>query len=177
MDLQNSSVAQISTRHQPEDKITLWTSITPLERARAVRWFASRPSSEQIAISADGDQGVLLNLQRANPEHAQDGALRYAAFVLAIRRGGYDLTRKRGGRAMGSKDFEKLESMRQGVMESLRSRKKSPLRHALLSLWGEIKSLKQNGSGFLLISRYLVRMHTIKASPSYLARLWREMEG
>ncbi len=177
MDLQNSSAAQISTRHQPEEKITLWTSTTPLERARAVRWFASRPSSEQIAIIADGYQTVLPNLQQSNPQYAQDNSLRYAAFVLSIRRGGYDLIRKRGGKTMGSKDFEKLETMRKGVVESLRSRKKSPLRHTLLSYWGEIKSLKQDGSGFLLISRYLARMHNIKASPSYLTKLWREVEG
>ena len=175
--MQNSLTAQANSRHLPEDKITLCTSTTPLERARAVRWFSARPASEQMSIIAEGAQDILANLQKANPEQAQDCVLRYAAFVLAIRRNGYDLTRNRGGKTMADKDFETLTAMRRGVMESLRSRKKSPLRHTLLSLWGEVKTLKQDGSGFLLISRYLARMHNIKASPSYLARLWREMEG
>jgi hypothetical protein len=165
------------TQNPIEDKITLWTSITPLERTRAVRWFASRPTPEQTSIISEGEQTVLPNLQKANPEYVEDSALRYAAFLLAIRHGGYDLARKRGGRAMRDSAFEKLEAMRKGVMENLRSRKKSPLRFCLLSYWGEIKSLKQDGSGFLLISRYLARMHNIKVSPSYLAKLWLEVEG
>ena len=177
MDSQSSPTTQASSRHLPEDTITLWTATTPLERARAVRWFAARPASEQMAIIAKGAQDILPNLQKANQEQTHDCALRYAAFVLAIRRSGYDLTRKRGGNTMADKDFETLTAMRRGVMESLRSRKKSPLRHTLLSLWGEIKALKQDGSGFLLISRYLARTHNIKASPSYIARLWREVEG
>ena len=163
-------------QNQNEDKITLWTSITPSERARAVRWFASRSTPEQLSMISEGEQTVLPNLKKANPEYAEDCVLRYAAFLLAIRCGGYDLARKRGGRVMRDSEFEKLEAMRKGVMENLRSRKKSPLRHALLSYWGEIKSLKRDGSGFLLISRYLARMHNIKTSPSYLAKLWREVE-
>ena len=177
MVLHSSSAAQTDAQYLSEDKLTLWTSITPLERARAVRWFASRTASEQMSIITEVSATVLSSLQRANPEYSQDFSLRYAAFVLAIRRSGYDLARRRGGKNMNTKDFEKLEIMRQGVLESLRSRKKSPLRHVLLSYWGEIASLKKNGSGFLLIARYLVRMHNIKASPSYLARLWREIEA
>ena len=165
------------TQNPVEDKITLWTSITPLERARPVRWFASRPASEQVSMISEGERRVLPNLQKANPEYASDGVLCYSAFLLAIRGGGYDLVRKRGGRAMRGNEFEKLEAMRKGVMENLRSRKKSPLRHLLLSYWGEIKSLKQDGAGFLMISRYLARMHNVKVSPSYLAKIWPEVEG
>jgi len=77
---------------------------------------------------------------------------------------------------MRDSEFEKLEAMRKGVMENLRSRKKSPRRHLLLSYWGEIKSLKQDGTGFLLISRYLMRAHHLKVSPSYLAKIWKQLE-
>ena len=174
---QNTTSVQSEPRHLNEEQITLWTSVTPWERSRAIRWFASRPMPEQVCIISDGERVILPNLQKANPEHTGDIVLRYAAFVLAIRRNGYDLARKSGSRAAKGNDFARLEDMRKGVLENLRSRKKSPLKHILLSHWGEIKSLRQKGTGFLLLSRYFSRAHNIKVSSSYLARLWQDVEG
>jgi len=59
------------TQNQNEDKITLWTSITPSERARVVHWFASRPTPEQLSMFSEGELTVLPNLQKANPEYAR----------------------------------------------------------------------------------------------------------
>ena len=177
MYLQNSSNIQAGGLRVVEDKIALWTSLTPQEMARGVRWFASRPAAEQVSIMMDGEQKILPRLQKANPEIAPDSTLRYAAFVIAIRQAGFDLIRKRGYRVHGHKDFEKFEALRQGTLQSLKNRKRAPLRQVLLAHWGDVRTLKRGGTGFLLISRYLVRAHSIKASPSYIARLWREIEG
>lgn len=159
-----------------EDKIALWTSLGHKERARAVRWFASRPMPEQAQIIADSEM-LLLKLRQIHSEKADVEHLRYAALVLAIRGAGFDLIRKRGYRVHGHKNFEKFEELRQGTVASLRREKKAPLRQEVLSLWGEVRGLRMQGNGFRLISRYLLRAHMLKVSASYLVKLWKEVEA
>jgi hypothetical protein len=160
---------------RPEDKIAIWTALGHKERIRGVRWFASRPLAEQTRIIADGE-ALLPRLQQIHPETEDDEHLRFAAFVLAIRRSGFDLIRKRGYRVLGHKNFEQFESLRQGTLSSLKREKKAPLRQEVLALWGEVRGLRKQGNGFLLISRYLLRVHKLKVSVSYLVKLWREVE-
>lgn len=171
MNMETSATAPLS-----QDNMTLWTSLTPKERERGVRWFASRPAEEQATILVDGEEHIFPRLQQANPERAQDAFLRYAAFVLAVRRAGFDVLRKRGYRVHGHKNYEQFEALRQGTLQSLRDKKKAPLRQEVLALWGEVRRLKMTGTGFLLISRYLLRAHQLKVSPSYIAKLWKSLE-
>ena len=159
-----------------EDTIALWTSLTSGERVRGFHWFAARPANEQAEIIMEGEENILPHLRTANPEKEQDKHMRYAALLLAIRRAGFDLVRRRGYRVKGHKEFEKFEQLRQGTLQSLKNQKKAPLRQLLLAHWGDVRCLKKQGTGFLLISRYLQRAHHIKASASYIARLWREVE-
>ena len=159
-----------------EDKIALWTSLGHKERNRGVRWFASRPVTEQASIILDG-VSLLPNLQRAHPETAADAHLRYAAFVLAIRRAGFDLVRKRGYRVLGHNNYEQFEAIRQGTLASLKRKKKAPLRQEVLAFWGEVRSLKLQKNGFRRISKYLLRAHKLKVSATYLTWLWKEFEG
>lgn len=161
---------------RPEDKIVIWTSLGHKERVRGLRWFASRPMQEQARILADSET-LLPELRRNHPEAAADEHLRYAAFVLAVRGAGFDLLRKRGYRIHGHKNFEQFEILRQGTLASLKSRKKAPLRQEVLALWGEVRVLRIQGNGFRLISRFLLRAHKLKVSPSYLVKLWAELEG
>lgn len=161
----------------PDDKLTLWTELTPTERKRGARWFSSRPQEEQAAILLDCLTRVLPRLQPDDTDKNQSALMSYTAFMLAIRDAGYDLIRKRGFRIAGHKEFVKFDALRQGTINSLRNKKKALLRKELLAHWGDIRTLKKKATGFLLISRYMQRAHRIKVSPAYIARLWKEIEG
>ena len=123
----------------PQDSITIWTSLTPKERERGVRWFASRPAGEQAAIIMEGEEKIFPRLQKMNTSEGDDMYLRYAAFILAVRQSGFDLLRKRGYRVHGHKNYEKFEALRQGTLQSLRNTKKAQLRQEVLAFWGDIR--------------------------------------
>lgn len=159
-----------------KDKTTLATGLTPSEMAKGVRWLASRPLEEQAIVLQYSFETHLPRLLAEAPANHSHGS-HYVALILAIREAGFDLIRKRGYRIASKKEFEKYDALRQGTMQSLRAKRQAPLRMKTLSLWGEVRRLKQEGNGFLLISRYLSRAHAMKVSPSYLAKLWSEVES
>lgn len=176
MDTPNMLETGDARPERPEDKIALWTSLGHKERVRSIGWFASRPMPEQVRIIADSES-LLPRLRQMYQHAADDEHVRYAAFILAIRGAGFDLTRKRGYRVHGHKNFAQFEALRQGTLASLKRGKKAPLRQEVLALWGEVSSLRMQGNGFRLISRYLLRAHKLKVSASYLVKLWKELEA
>jgi len=46
----------------------------------------------------------------------------------------------------------------------------------VLAHWGEINELKAAGMGFRPIAEYLLKSRKLKVSPSYLMKLWHEVE-
>ena len=173
----NSSSTTKQTCAVTDDKITLWTELTPTERNKGARWFASRPQEQQAAVLLDCLTRVLPRLQLESQDKSEQALLSYTAFIVSVREAGFDLIRKRGYRVAGHREFAKFDSLRQGTLNSLRNKKKAPLRKELLAHWGDIRTLKEGKTGFLLISRYMQRAHRIKVSPAYIAKLWKEIEG
>lgn len=159
------------------DDCIIWGELTPKEWKRAMRWFAARSHDEQAEIFSTYVLETLPQLKGQNMTKQLDSYMHLAAFLLAIRKSGFDTIRKRGYRIAGATEFTNYEKLRNGVLNSIRNRKKSPIRQEVLAYWGDISVLRKKGTGFLLISRYMMRAHKVKISPSYLSKLWKEREG
>lgn len=159
------------------DYVAIVSGLTPKEQKRASQWFARRSGEEQASIIVTSTQKILPQLKRQEPMRTEDGFMYLAALQLSIRQSGFDVTRKRGYRVAGTKEFNQFDELRDGILHSVKSKRKAPLRKELFAYWGDVRTLKLKGTGFLLISRYLLKAHKIKVSPSYLNKLWNEVEG
>ena len=176
--MEQQVVIAVASRTNNDDDVIIWSSLTPAECSKGVRWFAARPSKEQAQILATSQEKILPRLQSKNADRHADAHMRFAALLLAIRESGFDLIRKRGYRIAGNKQFEQFDQLRASTLMSIKERRKAPLRKQVLAYWGDVCTLKRNESaGFLLISRFLLQVHKIKISPQYLAKLWKELEG
>lgn len=158
------------------DDIFIWAALTPVESKRCLRWFTARSPEEQSAILHVFQTTTLPELKKTNPTNPEDGFMQLTALLLAIRSCGFDVVRKRGYRVAGTKEFMQFDKLRNGILASVKNRKKAPLRQQVLAYWGEVRLLKNKGNGFLIISRYLMQAHKIKISSSYLSKLWLEIE-
>ena len=139
---------------------------TAKERARALRWLAGLAEADREHILAD----AFAACASASPPTP------YIALLGAIRRFGFDTVRRRGFRAAGPEQFEDFQRVRESRARNLREERPSPLRDKVLHRWALVRELHGQGLGFRLIARYFSKQLRVQVSPSYLRRLWGELE-
>ena len=139
---------------------------TPKERARALRWLAGLAENDRERILAD----AFAERVSASPPDP------YVSLLIAIRRFGLDTIRRRGFRAAGQEQFEDFQRVRESRVRNLRNERPSPLRDKVLSRWALVRELHGQGLGFRLIARYFSKQLRVQVSPSYLRKLWGELE-
>jgi len=140
---------------------------TANERARALRWLAGLAEADRERILAD----AFAACSTASPPPTP-----YVALLGAIRRFGFDTIRRRGYRAAGPEQFEDFQRVRESRARNLREERPSPLRDKVLHRWALVRELHGQGLGFRLIARYFSKQLRVQVSPSYLRRLWGELE-
>ena len=139
---------------------------TAKERARALRWLAGLAESDRERILFD----AFAACATATPPTL------YVALLGAIRRFGFDTVRRRGYRAAGPMQFEDFQRVRDSRARNLRDERPSPLRDKVLHRWALVRELHGNDLGFRLIARYFSKQLRVQVSPSYLRKLWGELE-
>jgi len=139
---------------------------TATERARALRWLAGLAESERERILAD----AFAERATASPPDP------YVSLLVAIRRFGFDTIRRRGFRAAGPEQFADFQRVRESRARNLREERRSPLRDKVLQRWALVRELHGKGLGFRLIARYFSKQLRVQVSPSYLRKLWGELE-
>ncbi|GAB6126136.1 hypothetical protein [Humidesulfovibrio idahonensis] len=139
---------------------------TAKERARALRWLAGLAEVDRERILAD----AFSTCATATPPTP------YVALLGAIRGFGFDTIRRRGFRAARSEQFEDFQRVRESRARNLRDERPSPLRDKLLPRWSVVRELHAQGLGFRLIARYFSKQLRIQVSPSYLRKMWFELE-
>ncbi len=139
---------------------------TANERARALRWLAGLAEADRERILVD----AFATCASASPPTP------YVALLGAIRRFGFDTIRRRGYRAAGPEQFADFQRARESRARNLREERPSPLRDKVLSRWTLVRELHGNGLGFRLIARYFSKQLRVQVSPSYLRKMWRELE-
>ena len=139
---------------------------TAAERARALRWLAGLAESERERILADAF-AACASTSPPTP---------YVALLIAIRRFGFDTIRRRGFRVATPEQFEDFQRVRESRARNIREERPSPLRDKVLHRWALVRELHGQGLGFRLIARYFSKQLRVQVSPSYLRRLWGELE-
>ena len=139
---------------------------TAKERARALRWLAGLAESDRERILAE----VVSACATSTPPTP------YVALLGAIRRFGFDTVRRRGFRTAGPEQFEDFQRMRESRARNLREERPSPKRDKMLQRWALVRELHGQGLGFRLIARYFSKQLRVQVSPSYLRKMWREVE-
>ena len=139
---------------------------TAKERARALRWLAGLAESDREHILFDAFAACATSTPPTP----------YVALFDAIRRFGFDTVRRRGFRAAGPEQFEDFQRVRESRARNLREERPSPLRDKVLHRWALVRELHGQGLGFRLIARYFSKQLRVQVSPSYLRRLWGELE-
>lgn len=149
---------------------------TARERARALRWLAGLAEPDRERVLADA-------FAKCTTGSAPDGATPaaqptpYAALLGAIRHFGFDTIRRRGFRAARSEQFAAFQRVRESRARNLREERPSPLRDTVLHRWALVRDLHAQGLGFRLIARYFSKQLRIQVSPSYLRKIWTELES
>jgi hypothetical protein len=139
---------------------------TANERARALRWLTGLAESDRERILVD----AFAACATATPPTP------YVALLGAIRRFGFDTIRRRGYRAAGPEQFADFQRARESRARNLREERPSPLRDKVVQRWALVRELHGNGLGFRLIARYFSKQLRVQVSPSYLRKLWGELE-
>jgi len=139
---------------------------TAKERERALRWLAGLAEADRARILAD----AFAACASASPPTP------YIALLGAIRRFGFDTVRRRGFRAAGPEQFEDFQRVRESRARNLREERPSPLRDKVLHRWALVRELHGQGLGFRLIARYFSKQLRVQVSPSYLRKMWCELE-
>jgi len=158
------------------DQIDLITGITEAERKKVLSWIAKLPEEKIIAIFQDG---VKKSFQLKEQAPNLFGRVnKYCAFVLAARNAGWDTVSGKGYRVAQQKQYDDFANLRKAKATAIIQKGRIPvLRRKVLAYWGEIKELKADGMGFRPIANYLNKNRKIKASATYLSKLWREVEA
>jgi len=155
------------------DSITRITGLTDRERKLVLLWRARLPEAKAIQILQDGMQ-IYFKLKETNEELS--GRLnRYCAIILSARRSGWDSTSGKGYRVAEKKQFEDFSSLRRAKVAEFVRRGRTPIkRKKIMSHWGEIVEMKNEGYGFRAIAAYLTKNRKLKTSASYLTKIWNE---
>jgi hypothetical protein len=155
--------------------IEFLTGLIEKERKRVWSWVGSLPEEQLVAVFQDGVKKAY-QLKSEHPE-VQGRIIKYSAFILAARSAGWDSLKGKGYRIAEKKQFTDFSEIRKAKAASIIRKGRNPiLRKKLLAYWGEVRQLKLEGIGFRPISDYLLKNRKIKASASYLAKLWQEVE-
>jgi hypothetical protein len=158
-----------------EDVFNPVTGLTLTERNRLFSWIASLPEGQRVSIFQTGFKKTF-QLQKERPDLPRRFN-RYCAFVLAARRSGWDTIKGKGYRVARQEQYDDFTHMRQAKVAGLLKRGRTPkLKHKVLAYWGEIRELKIAGTGFRPIAKYLLKARKLKVSPSYLMKIWHEVE-
>ena len=98
-------------------------------------------------------------------------------LILAAREYGWDTLKGKGYRVAEDDQFKDWEKIRKMRVQELRSNNNSLTKRKVLGYWGEIKSLKNEmWPDSRIIARYLQQHRKISVSPSYIHKIWNEME-
>jgi len=158
------------------EQLNLITGLTEHERKKLLSWVASLPEDKIIEIFQDG---VKRSFQLKGERPDLPGRIvKYCAFVMAARKGGWDTIKGKGYRVADQQQFNDFSHLRKSSAATLISKGRVPvLRRKVLAYWGEVKELKTDGMGFRPIAGYLNSKRKLKVSATYLAKLWKEVEG
>lgn len=158
-----------------EELLNPITGLTAKERKRLLSWVASLPEEKVIGIFQEGVK-KSFQLQKERPD-LPGRVNKYCAFVVAARRSGWDTIKGKGYKVAQKEQYEDFTHLRRAKVAELLQRGRTPvLRRKILAYWGEIKELKSEGVGFRPIADYLRKTRKLKVSPSYLVKLWHEVE-
>jgi len=152
------------------------TGLTEHERKKLFSWVASLPEEMIIEIFQDG---VKRSFQLKEERPDLHGKInKYCAFIIAARKGGWDTIKGKGYRVADQEQYNDFSHLRKSSAATLISKGRIPvLRRKVLAYWGEVKELKADGMGFRPIAGYLTNKRKLKVSATYLAKLWKEVEG
>jgi DNA-binding CsgD family transcriptional regulator len=152
------------------------TGLTDRERKRLFSWIASLPEETIVEIFQAGVK-AFYQLRQGHPE--LPGRIgKYAAFILAARRAGWDTLNGKGYRVAEQPQYDDFSHLRKARAAELLRRGRTPVvRRKILAYWGEVKELKAEGHGFRSIADFLHKSRKVKTSASYLLKLWHEVEG
>jgi len=158
-----------------EDQLNLITGLTAKERKQVLSWIASLNEEQVIDIFQDGVKKSYL-LKNEHPD-VSGRINKYCAFILSARNAGWNTVKGRGYRVAEKEQYDDFSSLRKSSVATLIKKGRTPvLRRKILAHWGEIKELKDEGVGFRPIADFLSQKRKVKASASYLAKLWQEVE-
>ncbi len=159
-----------------DEQLCMITKLTKAERKKIFSWLSSL--SEELVIDVFQDAvKKSFQLKEQNP-NILGKTIKYGAFVLAARNAGWDSIKGKGYRIAETEQFDDFSNLRKASVAALVKKGRTPLlRRKILSHWGEIKELKDGGMGFRPIALYLAKKRKIKVSPTYLARLWKEVKA
>lgn len=152
------------------------TGLTDRDRKRILSWVASLPEENVVEIFQAGVK-AFYQLRQGHPE--LPGRIgKYAAFILAARKAGWDTLNGKGYRVAEQPQYDDFSHLRKARAAELLRRGRNPVvRRKILAHWGEVKELKAEGHGFRSIADYLHKSRKVKTSASYLLKLWHEVEG
>ena len=152
------------------------TGLTNRDRKRILSWVASLPEETIVEIFQSGVK-VFYQLKQIHPE-LPGRVGKYAAFIVAARRAGWDTLNGKGYRVAEQPQYDDFSHLRKARAAELLQRGRTPVvRRKILAHWGEVKELKAEGHGFRSIVDYLHKSRKLKTSASYLLKLWHEVEG
>lgn len=159
-----------------DDIFNLTTGLTSPERKRLFSWIASLPDKQRMDIF---QTGVKKSFQLHKDRPDLPGKVnKYCAFILAARKAGWDTVKGKGYRVAQQEHYETFSHLRQAKVAETLNRGRTPvLKRKVLAHWGEITELKSAGTGFRPIANYLLKSRKLKVSPSYLMKLWHEVEN
>jgi len=158
-----------------DDALNLITGLTGQERKRLFSWIASLPDRQRGDIFQSGVK-KSSQLHKSRPDLC-GRVNKYCAFILAARKAGWDTLKGKGYRIAQQEQYEDFTHLRQAKTADLLGRGRTPvLKRKVLAHWGEINELKAAGMGFRPIAEYLLKSRKLKVSPSYLMKLWHEVE-
>ena len=157
------------------EQLNLITGLTELERKKLFSWVASLPEENIIEIF---QEGVKKSFQLKEERPDLHGRInKYCAFVMAARKSGWDTIKGKGYRVADQEQYDDFSHLRKASAAGLIQKGRTPvLRRKILAHWGEVKELKADGMGFRPIAHYLNQNRKIKTSPTYLAKLWKDVE-
>ena len=159
-----------------EDQLNQITGLTSSERKKVFAWIASLPEEKIVEIFQDG---VKKSFQLKEERPDLTGRInKYCAFIVAARKSGWDTLKGKGYRVAEKEQYDDFSHLRKASAAGLIQKGRTPvLRKKILAYWGEVKELKADGMGFRPIAHYLNQNRKIKTSPTYLAKLWKDVEA
>lgn len=142
------------------------------ERKKILKWLTSLPENRLIEI-INNSAAIYMDLRKKRKISGK--LLMYVALILSARTAGWNTVAGKNYRVAGAKQYKDWNTLRSIKAKNLKSRQSSK-KSKVLAYWGEIKELKNLGLGFRKIAKYLLKYRKLKTSPSYLHKLWNEIE-